>query len=155
MKFCLDTSAFLDAWERYYAPDVFPVVWKQMDVLAEEGAICAPEEVYHEMKKKSEGVVKWAKRRRGLFVPMEEDVQTSLRRIMRQFPVGFVDPRTSRSGADPVVVAVALAYGHTVVTGEKLSGKKGKPRIPDVCRHLGIECCTVMEMFRKLEVTFK
>lgn len=154
MSFCLDTSAFIDAWERYYPQDVFPVVWDRMHVLAEQGTICSPEEVYHEMKKKSEGVVQWAKTRKRIFVPMEKEVQASLRQIMHAFPAGFVDPRTSRSGADPVVVAVALARGYVVVTGEKLSGKRNRPKIPDVCRHFRVECCTVMEMFRKLEIAF-
>lgn len=153
-KYCIDTSGFIDAWERYYPPDVFPQVWESMNDLADKGLIFAPVQVYKEMQKQSDGVVTWAKPRKHIFLSLEAPIQKSLKMIMHDFPKGFVDPRTSRSGADPIVVAVGHAYGYTVVTGEK-KGKRKKPKIPDVCLFYNIKCCTMMEMFRNLGIVFQ
>ena len=155
MTFCLDTSAFLDAWERWYPQDVFPGVWEEMDTLIELGTVVAPEDVLHEMQKKSDGVYQWAKTHRERFLPLADEIQISLRTIMGTFPDNFVDPRKGRSGADPIVVATAMAGGHTVVTGERPSGNRKKPKIPDVCQHYNIRCCNFMEMLRELEMSFR
>jgi len=154
MRYCLDTSAFIDAWERYYPLDVFPIVWDEMDRLMSEGVIVSPEEVYHEIKKKSDGVIEWAQKYKGLFIPLTAGIQKHLRKIMSDFAEGFVDPKRNRSGADPVVVAVALAHGYTVVTGERPGRKKGDTKIPDVCKHYGIRWCNIMVMFRELKMVF-
>ena len=39
MPYSLDTSGLLDGWVRYYAPEVFPSLWKQMEAAAADGTI--------------------------------------------------------------------------------------------------------------------
>jgi len=151
VQFCVDQSAFLDAWERYYAPDVFPGVWREIDRLMRTGAIGSCEAVYNEMEKKSDGVITWAKRRKKFFLPPDDVVFQNMRRIMARFREGFVDPRTSRSGADPFVIATAMSQGATVVASE-LRGKKNRPRIPDVCDSFSVPHCSLLEMLRRLNV---
>ncbi|MBN1347479.1 MAG: DUF4411 family protein [Phycisphaerae bacterium] len=154
MRFCLDTSAFIGAYERHYPPDVFPTVWEEIDRLMSDGRIVAPEDVLLEMKKKSDGVVQRVGAHKNSFLPLDEKVQECLRGIMSDFPEGFVDHLRNRSGADAVVIALARAHGDVVVTEEKPSGKAGRPKIPDVCVHYGIECCGLLEMFRRLKRAF-
>lgn len=62
----------------------------------------------------------------------------------------LVDPDTGDSGGDPWVIALAqdLQNG-IVVTQEKLSRNKDKPKIPNVCSDLGIECIDLIGLFRK------
>ena len=51
------------------------------------------------------------------------------------------------SGADPILIACALAHGHTVVSHEvHVEGLKRKVKIPTVCRALGITCMTTFQM---------
>ena len=53
--------------------------------------------------------------------------------------------------ADPFVIATALELGAVVVTGEVLTGKLDKPRIPDVCQAKGVRW---IQMIRELKLTF-
>jgi len=151
MTYSLDTSAFLDAWERNYPIDVFPSLWEQMDGFAKGGVLISVEEVYQEMKKKADGVVRWAKNHRGIFLPLSPPIQSKLREIMKAFPK-VVDPRRSRSGADPILVAAAMVQGSVVVTVEKRTGNRNKPRIPDVCGHFKVRCIPTLDMLRELKV---
>lgn len=153
-KFSLDTSAFIDAWERFYAPDVFPVVWERMDELVDAGVIVASIEVMREMEKKSEGVVTWGKSHKSCFIETSNEILLIVREIMADFPEGFVDHRRGRSGADPFVIAVARVFDCGVVTAEG-PGKKNTIKIPDVCRHYSIRCVGILEMFRQLRVEFR
>jgi hypothetical protein len=39
LTYRLDTSGLLDGWVRYYSPDVFPSLWKQMETAVAERKI--------------------------------------------------------------------------------------------------------------------
>lgn len=65
-SYCLDTSAFIGAWERTFPPDVVPSFWTRLDVLVQEGRVASPEEVKIELKKK-DVVWSWATASRCLF----------------------------------------------------------------------------------------
>jgi len=52
-----------------------------------------------------------------------------------------------RGHADPFVVALATERDLTVLCAER--SKPSKPRIPDVCRELGIDCIGLVELFRR------
>ncbi len=39
MTYCVDTSGWLDGWERHYPPDVFPSLWTTLDELIGAGAV--------------------------------------------------------------------------------------------------------------------
>ncbi|MGH9781246.1 MAG: DUF4411 family protein [Candidatus Acidiferrales bacterium] len=43
---------------------------------------------------------------------------------------------------------MAKARRLTVVTAEKASGNLTKPKIPDVCKDLGISCIEIIDFFR-------
>jgi hypothetical protein len=51
MPFSLDTSGLLDAWVRYYPPDVFPTVWSHMEIAAKRGEIVIIDEVADEPRR--------------------------------------------------------------------------------------------------------
>jgi hypothetical protein len=56
LKYSIDTSAILDAWTRYYPPDVMPGLWKQLEELVDNGQLLATEEVLYELEKKEDNV---------------------------------------------------------------------------------------------------
>lgn len=148
MPFSLDTSGILDAWVRFYPPDVFPTIWSQMDESAKKGEIFVVEEVLRELEKKDDGIHKWVKQREAIVVPIDDEVQKRVVEIM--FKYGrLVDTKKNRSVGDPWVVALALVRGLTVVTGEKASGNLAKPKIPDVCKDLSLSCIEMVDFFRK------
>lgn len=58
------------------------------------------------------------------------------------------------SKADPLIVAFALAGGHTVVTHEKAEPISQKVKIPDVCQALGVECRDTFYVLSQLKARF-
>ena len=147
MPYSIDSSGILDAF-RYYPPDVFPTIWKQMDHAAENGLIFAADEIYKELERKDDSAFRWLKRHKVMIVSLDEDVQRRVIQILGSHQ-RLVDTRKNRSGGDPFVIGLALSRGLTVVTGEKPSGVIAKPNIPDVCSVLGLSCLSVLELFRK------
>lgn len=145
--FSIDTSGFLDAWVRYYPPDVFPSLWGQMDRAAREGLIRASEEVVNELERKDDGACDWIIDRPMMIVTTDEAVQKEVTKILAKYPK-LVNAGKNRSGGDPFVVAVARTHGYSVITGEATSGKLDNPRIPDVCAALKIPWVNILEFFR-------
>ena len=148
MPFSLDTSGILDAWVRHYPPDVFPTIWSSMDVSAKNGEIFVIDEVVRELERKDDDIYKWVKQREAMVVPIDAEVQSQLMEIMSKYS-RLVDTKKNRSGCDPWVIALARARGLTVVTGEKATGNLKKPKIPDVCKELGVPCLEIVDFFRK------
>jgi len=148
VKYSIDTSAILDGWVRYYPPDVFPSLWTRLEGLISEGRLVATEEVLTELAKKSDEVHAWAKNQEKLFVPIDEPTQLSVANILSRFP-RLVNSQRNRSMADPWVIALAQVNGYIVVTGENESGNLNRPKIPDVCKQLGIRPLTLLKLFRR------
>jgi hypothetical protein len=147
VPFCFDTSAILDAWVRHYPPDVFPTIWDRMDQAATQGQISVIDEVVTELKRKDDGIYKWIESRESMIIPIDEEIQRNLITIMENYP-RLVDTRKNRSGCDPWVIALAQARNHAVVTAEKGTGSLIKPKIPDVCGALAVQCIDVVQFFR-------
>lgn len=147
MAFSLDTSAILDAWVRNYPPDVFPAIWLHMDAAARNGDIFVVDEVRRELERKDDGACKWVKGHEGMIVAIDDEIQRHVLEIMSKYS-RLVDSRKNRSIGDPWVIALARVRGLTVVTAEKASGNLAKPKIPDVCRDLGVASGSVIDFFR-------
>lgn len=146
MIYSVDTSALMEAWVRYYPPDVFPTLWERIEELIEERRFVATDEVLHELEKKEDELHNWASQRAGMFVPLDEKLQKRAAQIINDYD-SLTNTDRTRGTADPFVIALAMEQGLTVVTAE--SSKPSKPRIPDVCKDLGIPCITLVELFRK------
>lgn len=152
MSFCVDTSAWLDGWRRYYPRDVFPTLWEKVEALVAAGEIIASEEVHVEIAKKDDDLHAWMQARKAMLVPPEEAIQLLVGEILGKYP-RLVDTLKGRSQADPFVIATAIERRAVVVTGE-VTGTVEKPRIPFVCNAVGIRCITFLDMIRELKLTF-
>lgn len=149
MRFCIDTSAWLDGWSRDYPPDVFPSLWEKIDELINDGLVCSTEEVYIEIKKKDDSLHNWMKERKELFIPLEEPIQTIAFELLAKHP-RLVDTHRNRSQADPFVIATAEYLAAVVVTGESPRGKLDKPKIPDICEVRNLRCISFLNMLREV-----
>lgn len=148
MTYCIDTSALLDAWVRDYSPDIMPSLWEKVDLLIQKGLLISSEEVIIELERKhGDTVYAWAKDRSQIFLPLVDEVQVSATGIMAEFPQ-LVDGRTGKSFADPWVVATAHIHGAAIVSGEKGTGSRQRPKIPDVCAHMNIPCMRFTDLIR-------
>src|SRR5882672_7389161 len=99
MPYSVDTSAFLDAWVRYYPPDVFPSIWEQMDHAANNGTLVASDEVKRELEKKDDGAHEWVKHPE-MIVELDLEIERHVREIMERYP-RLVDTKKGRSVGDP------------------------------------------------------
>jgi len=131
MPYSVDTSGWLDGWQRHYPADVFPSLWSKLDGLIAAGEIISSEEVYLELKRKDDDLHAWIQARKQMLVPLDEAIQVCAVELLDEFP-RLVDTLRGRSKADPFVIATSMVRGATVVTGEPLTGKLDKPRIPSL-----------------------
>lgn len=148
VEYCLDTSVFINAWQRDYPRDVFASFWSKLETMIDDGKIIAPEDVRIELERKDDEVLAWANQRSFMFAPIDISIQNAVLKILKRFP-RLVDTRKGISGADPFVVGLAMVSGLTVVTYEKHSGNLEKPNIPDVCAESDIKCISLMDMARR------
>ena len=153
MPYSVDTSGWLDGWQRHYPPDVFPSLWSKLDGLIATGEIISSEEVYLELKRKDDDLHDWIQARKQMLVPLDQAIQVQAVALLNEFP-RLVDTLRGRSKADPFVIATAMERRAVVVTGEPMTGKLDKPRIPDVCQVKDIRCITFLQMIRELKLTF-
>lgn len=153
MPFCVDTSGWLDGWQRHYPPDVFATLWIELDARVKSAEIVSSEEVYVELAKKSDELHDWIRDRKEMLVPLSEQIQQRAVQLLVEHP-RLVDTLRGRSKADPFVIATAMERNAVVVTGEIVTGKMDKPRIPDVCQAKGIRCISFLQMIRELKLTF-
>ena len=147
--YCIDASALIDGWVRYYPPDVLPSLWEEIDALITDGSLIAPTEVKLELARGGDDLYDWVEERDSIFTPPTASVQTGVEDIVNDFPL-FV-PEHAHDGvwADPYLISVARVESATVVTGEKRAGIGArKPKIPNVCDHYGVPCISLLELIR-------
>jgi predicted nucleic acid-binding protein len=152
MPYCVDTSAWLDGWRRRYSPDVFPTLWQRIESQITAGSVFSSEEVYVELAKKDDDLHKWIQKHKHMLVPPEEEIQREVAKILTKYP-RLVDTLKNRSQADPFVIATAIQFKATVVTGES-PGTEDRPRIPFVCQREGIKCIDFLQMLREMKLSF-
>jgi uncharacterized protein DUF4411 len=151
-KYSIDTSAILDAWVRYYPYDTFPSFWDKFKELAASQVGVATELIEHELSKKDDGCLKWFKQSNLniFFVELTESVQSVVTDMMKNPNYQrLVEDRKGTFGADPFVIALAKVEDLIVVTGEKASKNLIKPKIPDVCIDMGIQCISILDLMRR------
>ena len=153
-KYCIDTSALMDGWVRYYPRDIWPGLWTKLDMLIQEGRLFATEEVLRELKKKNDALHRWAKERKSMFRGIDEPVQSVVLEILAKHQ-NLIHANRGRSGADPWVIALAKVEGGKVITGERKSGSLEKPKMPDVCEAVGVPWMTLVDLCREQKWVFE
>lgn len=147
MAYSLDTSAFLDGWIRYYAPDVFPSFWHRFDALLNAGATLVTKQVHVELAEQDDGAADWLADHDRCLREIDEGVFQRAQEISAHYP-GWADRK--RNGADPFVIALAEIQGLRVITGERLTGATNpkRVRIPDICQQRGVPWGTLLDVIR-------
>lgn len=148
MKWCFDTSALIEPWVRHYPPDVFQTVWDQLAKLADAGVIGAPVDVRIELERQSDPLTEWAKTLKSFFVEADRQVMECYTDIINKHPK-FMKVNSTKSGADPFVVAHAEILHIPVVTYETHAKKDAAPKIPNVCDLRKVTCVSLVEVLRQ------
>lgn len=147
--YCLDANVLIEAWQKYYAPEICPDYWEILNELGKRGRIFIAEEVKNEIvvtddvEKKEDDLSRWLKRSSIPVHKPTENVIKCWKSIIQANPLHklLVDSVKSRSLADPWVISHALDKNATVVTKESpiTSPNAKKPvTIPNVCENMGV-----------------
>jgi hypothetical protein len=121
-------------------------IWSVVRTLVEEGRICTCHEVVGELREGSiyEPRIKPMEKTLLAGIPNANDVLylQSVGRITHDYP-SMSKATSSKTPADPFVVALAQAEGYIVVADE--SKKRPSRKIPGVCAKLKILCITLKQ----------
>lgn len=154
-RYCLDANVFIEGWNKYYSMVLCPSYWEIIDELGEQGRVFSPIEVKREILQHDDGLADWVKSRDYIFRDITDNIQTTLREIMRDYP-RLVDNTRQRSIADPWVIAHAMAENATVVTKEIPAGLGSRrTKIPDVCNGLGVPWIDDFSFAQELGIQFQ
>ena len=147
--YCVDSSALIYL-RIHYRRSTFPGVWQDLAQLVRAQRLIAPQQVWAEIKK-DDVLPEWVREdhNRRMFVRLKTEGLRIAKEITNGFP-GLVDPDRETPDADPFVIALAIeksheqqelfhSQKHVVITTER-ANPQGKPRIPDACQRLEVEC---------------
>lgn len=143
--YSLDSSALINGQRDLFRPTTFAPLWDAIARMIEAREILAVDEVKHEIRRKDDEVAAWVRTQRGLFVPLEHDIQKATKEVLSACPRLMAQHGASRNSADPFVVGLALARGGTVVTQESVANSARRPKIPDACIAVGVPWMTLPE----------
>ena len=149
--YCFDTSAFIDAWRRYYLPhlEFCKPVWKLIDELMSSERIIISEEVLNELKDKDDEIFKFVKRYPKIVREIDEKQTEIASKILESHSQIIDKKKTTKNHADIFVMALASITGSTVVTFE---GDNGGYGIPTVCKPYKIECLRFQQFLEKEKI---
>ena len=156
--FCIDTNVLIEAWQRYYSPEICLDYWKILNEIGAQGRIFISEVVFDEIKKSEDDLFKWLKDSNISVKKIDESVSKCLQDIYSKNEIHkyLVDNTKLRSLADPWIIAHAINERATVVTKEEkvtaLNSRRIK--IPNVCDNMGIRCINDFQLIRELNIKF-
>jgi hypothetical protein len=148
--YCLDANVLIQAWQKYYSPEICPDYWEVLNTLGKQAKVFIPEEVKNEIvvtggdkEKTEDDLSKWLKKSTIPVYKPTENVIKCWQTILQANPMHklLVDSAKGRSLADPWVISHALDKNAVVVTKESpiISQNAKKPiTIPNVCNNMGI-----------------
>ena len=145
--YSLDASSLIEAYHSY-PMEIFPSLWHELERLIKIDRLKMPEPVFDE-EVKDEEIKEWCENKQlksYIRVTIDQIDQNKVQALIPK----LVNPKTGASGGDPWVVALAQDLPNSVVvTQEKPSGNKGRPKIPNVCKDLEIECTNLIGLMEK------
>ena len=151
MGYILDSSALVDAYNKWYSPESIPSFWNKIEEAAIAGELFIPDGVLLELERIDDGLYRWCKDREEiLVVPTTDDIQNRIELISNSYPNLRKAGVPGRNFADPIVIALAQHKEFSVVTHESYTGNINGPKIPDVCKDLGIRVMQIYIMVKNL-----
>jgi hypothetical protein len=152
MAYLLDANAFIEAKKRWYGFDFCPAYWDWLDAAHTAGTVFSIERVADEILAGDDELSEWADgRSHSFFLRPDGPVLASLSRLSAWVTAGAYDQSavaTFLEVADSYLVAHAHAYGHTVVTHEKVANSRRTVKIPNACAEMNVKYMTPFEMLR-------
>lgn len=161
MKYLVDSTAFIEPFQKYYPFSLVPQYWQVIALGHDDDCVHSIDHVHRELKGQKDDLSDWADRMPpGFFLDSSShEAQTKYSEVIQWvMEQDFNDkPKDDfAAGADGWLVAYAQINELTIVTQEALksSDTKRHVSIPNVCRQFGVDCINVFEFFRRLSAMF-
>ncbi len=156
MLYVLDTSALVDAWRKWYSPRSIPSFWERLEELGRSEEAIIPDMVLLELERVDDELYRWCRERAGsLCAHSTQEIQDIVKMVADKYPNLRRAGPSSKNLADPIVIAMAQHFSCAVVTHEHATGNLNGPRIPDVCRDMGIRVMQVHHLVLEQGWTFR
>ena len=158
--YLLDASVLITAHNLYYAIDAVPEYWDWLTHVGAKGLVKMPFEIFEEVNEGPDGdkdlLFAWLRQettKSALLLPEAIHPPLVQHVISQGYAADLTDDQLEQLVRDPFLIAYALsAADRCVVTVETSEPKKQRQnrKIPDVCKTLGVACCSPFEFNRKL-----
>lgn len=156
--YCIDANILIQAWQKYYSPEICPSYWEVLNDLGKKGTVFVPELVFEEIEKGEDNLFEWLKKSDIPIKKIDTEVASKLKQIYSSNPNHkyLVSSNGIHSKADPWVIAHAMKENAIVVTKEKkdLFTKKTKIKIPHVCDNMKVKWIDDFEFIKELNIKF-
>lgn len=161
MRYLLDANTFVEAKNRYYNMTVCPAYWDWILQKYASNDVASISMIGDELKRGEDELASWVRSHPALFEAVDdESTQACFVKVVEfvasegnRMKVGAVEDFLS--GADPWLIAKAMATGATVVTHERHHTDVVKKfLIPNVCDVFGVEWMNTFDLLYKLEARF-
>jgi len=151
VAYFLDTNS-IRSFGAYY-PVQFPRVWEQIDESVQKRELKSVHEVLKELEVQnvSKHLAEWVKRNECIFAKPTEEELAFVAEIfkVRHFQQLLQEKQRLKGSpvADPFLIAAAKIHNGSVVTEEGCPPNGA--RIPNVCKHFGIDWTNTEGMMRR------
>ena len=154
MAYVIDASSLIEAKDRYYGFDFCPGYWKWLEGQNAAGVVFSIDRICRELEAGNDELATWAKKNSStFFLAVDIPTQAALTQVSTWVNGANFNPQAKPqflSGADPFLIAFALAHGHTVVTDEVfVPGERRRVKIPAVCQQFNVPCIDPFQMLRR------
>ena len=149
--YSFDACSLIKASSVLYPMENFPSLWSEIEELIRNDRLKMSEPVFDEAMR---GAVlrDWCSKKElkpFLLSKADDSVQADFQTIIDNYP-RLMRVETNSSLADPWVIALAMQYQYgVVVTEEQPAGNLSDPKIPDVCKDLGVEWLTIAGLVKR------
>jgi len=161
MAHLIDANCFIQAKNSYYGFDFCPGYWQWIDDQNQLGVVFSLDKIADELTGMQDELSHWAKQKSSsFFLPIDAPTLVSYQQIVTWANGASFTPQAIPEflrGADPFLVAYALAHGHTVVSHERLlnPNQRNKIKIPAVCQQFGVPYITVFDLIKSTGAKFE
>lgn len=160
MAYLIDASSLIESKNRLYDFEVCPGFWDWLSQQNAAGLIYSIQKIKEELLKGDDDLSRWAKQQgSGFFLSHnDEGTMQCMTRVSQWVSRSDFKPQAKAeflAGADPFLIAYAMAHEHTVVTDEVLElGRKNKVKIPVVCQEFDVPWIGLLDMLRQTGAKF-
>jgi Domain of unknown function (DUF4411) len=159
LLYLLDADTLITGDRRAYPLKRFPIFWEWLRYQGAAGTVKIPLEQFEEVTTGRGDLVDWLlldETRSALLFDQEADPALVADVTLRGYG-NLNEDEIELVGRDPFLISYAIAaVGDRTVVSFEVSApgkRRARRKIPDVCRSLGVPCCTLFEMIAALDFT--